>query len=199
MNNPNRKVNWLSRKAHIALVILKGAHNFGLRSNPEIYQASDCQVGYTTFSTGISELSAMHLVRRNNKTVSFDNGIATRTFKGVCGNLSESDYEYLTKTIGGIYKDGFSVENVAAAATVCYIDSLEQTAKNGGWFSLETYQKHLKVPSQKSRTVRTPSDALGYVEMDHRTKMYRWKKGAHYEIYEKLLTIDTIIESYNLG
>ena len=196
MNTINRKANWVSRKAFTALVMLNGVQNSELRSNPEIYQSSGYQVGYGSYTTGISELTKMGMLKRSNKSVRFSNGFAPRTFKAVQCVMFESDYDYFIETIGELYKNGFSVENVAAIATVCFIDTLKETKENNGWFSLATYQKYLKAPSQHCRGIRTPSDAVGYVEVDFDAKMYRWKKKDNTEMYKKFCIVDTLIESY---
>ena len=196
MNTNNRKANWISRKGFTALVMLNGVQNSELRSNPEIYQSSGYQVGYGSYATGISELTKMGFLKRSNKSVKFSNGFASRSFKAVQCLMIESDYDYFIETIGDLYKSGFSVETVAAVATVCFIDTLKETRENNGWFSLATYQKYLKAPAQLCRGIRTPADAVGYVEVDLDAKMYRCKKKDNMEMYKKFFIIDTLIESY---
>ena len=79
-----RKANWISRKGHTALVIMGSSSIFGksLVTTPKMMQETDLEVGYTSFTSGLSELEQLGLLTRGDVRREYDNGMAPRTFKG---------------------------------------------------------------------------------------------------------------------
>ena len=192
MKTENRKAKWVSRKGHSALLAIGNSlHETDSITNPHIYQKSNLEIGYQTFCSGISELRLLGLITSVNKTIYYDNGLATRTFKASLINIDEVNYINLLDLVTKIYTFNYSVETVAALTTVTFIDGLLETVANNGWFNLQTYKKHLNEPHQVSRYLRAPTDAVGYVEVDLKRQLYRLKqdKVEEFEMFRKLDTL----------
>lgn len=174
----SRKVNWISRHGHSALMVIQDASKvldvFGgdLITTPKLLQKSNIELSYTGLSSGLSELEQLGILIRGTKRVEYDNGMADRSFKGSTCRYTAADFKSMVHYVSSLYS-AYSVETVAALATVVYIDSKESVVKKGGWFDIEEYREHLRHPVVKINPNRAPTDAAGFVEYDVKRGLYK--------------------------
>lgn len=193
-----RKVNWISRQGMTALLVLADNPDVAkdLVTTPKLLQTTDLELSYGDLSSGLSELTDLGLITRKGKTVEYTNGMATRTFKATRSRVKPAALKELIGRVQAVYASKRSVEVIAAISTLVGISVLPETKANDGWFGLATYQRHMRVPNQFSRYLRTPADAVGFCEVDSDRKLYRWNR-QHRDFVNLLLYLDAEIQSYN--
>lgn len=191
-----RKINWLNRHAHTALLFLQAA-KCGKTSLtlPELYRASDLKVAYGTVNQGINALKALSLIETNKRTVYYDNGMHHRSFKTVVSEIFPDDLDRLVELSCHLYQTGSSVEVVAAVATVTGMQTAGLLKEKNDWFTLKDYCACLNAPQQKTTYPRTPMDAVGLIEYD--VKNQRYRRNDRVSVIEPIVTeIDSVVHKY---
>lgn len=191
-----RKANWISRKGHTALVIMGSSSIFGksLVTTPKMMQETDLEVGYTSFTSGLSELEQLGLLTRGDVRREYDNGMAPRTFKGSKSRLNRTNYDKLCKHLNFLYTT-YSVEDIAAIATVAYLSRQEAETGTVRWFTNEDYLAALREPLQHRKFQRSFRDAGLFTLYDETTK--RFSVSNHNpKVLNTLAEIDNLIEKH---
>ena len=191
-----RKANWISRKGHTALVIMGSSSIFGksLVTAPKMMQETDLEVGYTSFTSGLSELEQLGLLTRGDVRREYDNGMAPRTFKGAKSRLNRANYDRLCKHLNFLYTT-YSVEDIAAIATVAYLSRQETETGTVRWFTNEDYLAALREPLQARKFQRSFRDAGLFTLYDETTK--RFSVSNHNpKVLNTLAEIDNLIEKH---
>lgn len=191
-----RKINWLNRHAHTALLFFRDADcGQELISMTDLYRASDIKAAYQTVSHGVRVLEENGLMTKQSLTVYFDNGMKHRTFKAMRNRMSGDDLERLTELTDKVYQSSHSVEMVAAVATITGMHTTGTLKNKNDWFTLQDYEACLKAPTQKCRYRRAPTDAVGLIEYDVSGMRYRRNDRA-IDIEPLVTEIDSIIHGY---
>ena len=191
-----RKANWISRKGHTALVIMGSSSIFGksLVTTPKMMQETDLEVGYSSFTSGLRELEQLGLLTRGDVRREYDNGMAPRTFKGSKSRLSRANYDRLCKHLNFLYTT-YSVEDIAAIATVAYLSRQEAETDTVRWFTNEDYLAALREPLQARKFQRSFRDAGLFTLYDETTK--RFSVSNHNpKVLNTLAEIDNLIEKH---
>lgn len=169
-----RKANWMSRKAHSALIIMKEA---SLETGepvtiPKLLQRCTSEVSYVVLSQGLAELTKLGLVRREDVSLRYDNGLRPRTFSGAVLLINDQERDYLIEQMNNLYSK-FSVEQVAAITTIAYLnENVKDIEKCKRYFQKSQYLMCLREPNQLSKHVRSFADAGKFVEGDKYSKYF---------------------------
>ncbi|MEG3034037.1 MAG: hypothetical protein RR877_00920 [Aurantimicrobium sp.] len=191
-----RKANWISRKGHTALLIMRDSSIFGksLITTPKMMQETDLEVGYIGFTSGLSELEQLGLLTRGDVRREYDNGMAPRTFKGSKSRLNRANYDRLCKHLNFLYTT-YSVEDIAALATIAYLSRQEVSPGTVRWFTNEDYMNALREPLQTRKSQRSFRDAGLFTTYDEKTKRFS-VSGHDPKVLNTLAEIDNLIEKH---
>ena len=189
-----RKANWISRKGHSALLVMGGSSIFGksLITTPKMMQETDLEIGYTSFSSGLSELEQLGLLTRGDVRREYDNGMSARTFKGSKSRLNKANYARLCKHLNYLYEI-YSVEDIAALATVAYLKHHGTVTGEKQWFTNEDYMACLRAPTQNRKSQRSFRDTGLFTSYDEKTKRFSISEH-HPKVLNILAEIDNLIE-----
>ena len=189
-----RKANWISRVGHSTLLAMVDTTIFGKEhiTIPQFMREIKIDVSYIGISQGLSELNQMGLVSRGDIRRHYGDGVRSRTFSGAKTVLSKKEHKELCKLLSYLYKT-YSVERVAALATVAYLKHHVSYNTGKVWFSGEDYLDCLRLPI-KSRTIpRSFHDAKGFITVDDVTGLFCINDHEP-KVLNTLTAIDNLIE-----
>ena len=144
-------------------------------------------------SQGLSELGQLGLVSRDNVRRHYDNGMVSRTFIGSKANIKKADYEKICKLLTLIY-ESYSVEKVAALATLAYMMANISYHTGKMWFSNQDYLDCLRPPIKAPSKPRSFSDAGHFVTVNPDTGLFCINSNEP-EVLTSLSVIDRLIET----
>lgn len=190
-----RKANWVSRVGHSTLLAMGDISTFSKEyfTIPEILREIKYDISYISLSQGLSELDQLGLVTRTSIHRHYDNGMVSRTFSGSKLNVKEADYEKICELLTLIYKS-YSVEKVAALATIAYMLTNITYHTGKEWFSNQDYLNCLRPPIKTPKKPRSFKDAGHFVTVDQDTGLFRINSNES-KVLTSLSVIDQLIEA----
>ena len=190
-----RKANWVSRVGHSTLLAMANISTFSKEYNtmPQFMRQINIDISYISLSQGLSELGQLGLVSRDNVRRHYDNGMVSRTFIGSKANIKKADYEKICKLLTLIY-ESYSVEKVAALATLAYMMTNISYHTGKMWFSNQDYLDCLRPPIKAPSKPRSFSDAGHFVTVNPDTGLFCINSNEP-EVLTSLSVIDRLIET----
>ena len=190
-----RKANWVSRVGHSTLLAMANISTFSKEyiTMPQFMRQINIDISYISLSQGLSELGQLGLVSRDNVRRHYDNGMVSRTFIGSKANISEADYEKICRLLTLIY-ESYSVEKVAALATLAYMMTNITYHTGKMWFSNQDYLDCLRPPIKTPRKPRSFNDAGHFVTVESDTGLFCINSNEP-EVLTSLSVIDRLIET----
>lgn len=190
-----RKANWISRVGHSTLLAMVDTTIFDKKfiTIPQFMRETNIDISYISISQGFSELNQMGLVTRCDIRRHYEDSVRSRAFSGVKAALSKKDHKELCKLLSYLYKT-YSVERVAALATVAYLKHHVSYKTGKVWFSGKDYLDCLRLPIKSRAIPRSFRDAKDFITVDDVTGLFCINDHEP-EVLNTLTAIDNLIEN----